>query len=361
MYWCFTINNPTSNEMPRAWPGVQYAVWQREKGEAGTEHLQGYAVFTLKKERTWTNGKCNKGHWEPRKGNHAQAKAYCTKEDTRIAGPWELGEELEEWGSQGKRNDLRTLKRKLDEGKTETEIATDDETFPVWAKYRHAIKAYQVLTRQNERDWATHTTVYWGPSGTGKSRRALAEAGPGAYWLAKPEANGVLWFDGYEGQEVVVIDEFYGWIQRDKLQRMSDRYPLLVQTKNGTVPFLAKRIIITSNEHPATWWPKVGLGAMQRRLTGDLGKIELMETAWVPEQAPVTPVQPAPAAPPVCPGAPTRRALDCSESPLSESQVEAFLDEGVEWQGAPPSPHQGELEFIEEAYLTVGEISYDDW
>lgn len=373
-YWIFTINNPESNEVPNAWPDVAYAVWQREVGAAGTEHLQGYVVFEGPKRRTWTNRSCTPGFWEPRKGSHHQAKHYNTKPHAscqcvhceanrqgRLAGPWELGEEQVS-SQQGKRNDLLVLKRKLDEGKTETEIATSDETFPVWCKYRHVVKAYRVLTRQNARDWATFTTVYWGPPGVGKTRRALSEAGLEAYWLPKPSPNQTAWFDGYEGQEVVVIDEFYGWLARDLMCRMCDRYPLLVQTKGGTVPFLPKKIIITSNEHPCAWWPKVGLGPMERRLTGELGKIEEMVTPWVPEiPAPQTPLE-APAAPPVCPGAPTRRALEASEGTLSESHGSFGPGdiEGVEWYSAPLPPAQ-EMVLIEDGYIDVGAISYDDW
>ena len=36
----FTINNPEDAQLPRTWEGVQYAIWQVEKGEAGTVHLQ---------------------------------------------------------------------------------------------------------------------------------------------------------------------------------------------------------------------------------------------------------------------------------------------------------------------------------
>lgn len=349
-YWMFTINNPSSNELPAAWPGVQYAVWQREAGESGTEHLQGYVCFMQKKRLTTVKNQCDKhAHWEPRKGTHQQAAAYCTKESTRKDGPWELGAELDEWVNKqrGKRNDLLALKRKLDEGKTETEIATDEDTFPVWCKYRHVVKAYRVLTRQNERDWPTFTQVYWGPPGTGKSRRALSEAGPGAYWLPKPATNGMLWFDGYEGQEVVVIDEFYGWIQRDIMQRLCDRYPYLVQTKNGTTPFLAKKIIITSNEHPVAWWHKVGLGAMQRRLEGTLGKIEEMVTAWVPP----APAAPAPEAETPDPERPTARRRLFADEVLEESPSMGSI-EALGADTPMPSPHQDDSAARQE-YLDV--------
>jgi len=273
----FTINNPRDPAhayLVEFWPDLQYAIWQLERGENGTPHYQGYVAFKGKKRLNWLKNNCSKeAHWEPRKGSHDQAKAYCTKAETRVEGPFDAGEELEEFGQQGKRNDLQTLKRKLDEGASELAIAESDETFAVWAKYYKVVGRYRMLKCMNERKWHTYCQVYWGPPGVGKSRRALEEAGPGAYWLPRPEGANTVWWDGYEGQEVVVIDEFYGWIMRDKMQRLCDRYPLLVQTKGGTTPFLAKKIIITSNEHPLTWWPKVGLGAMTRRLEGECGKI----------------------------------------------------------------------------------------
>ena len=151
-----------------------------------------------------------------------------------------------------------------------------DEHFSTWINYSRAFKEYALLKRVSERNWITFTSVFWGPPGVGKTRRALEEAGEGAYWLTKPQGSGTVWFDGYDGHEVVVIDEFYGWIPRDLLQRMCDRYPLLVQTKGGTVSFTAKRIIITSNKAPEDWY-RAGLGAMERRLTGEHGRVEYMD------------------------------------------------------------------------------------
>jgi len=282
-HWVFTINNPAEDASPVVgWPQVVYGVWQLERGENGTPHFQGYVIFATRKRLTWIKEHCDAtAHWEPRKGTHQQAKAYCMKDESRVDGPWEHGDEPHK--AQGKRNDLLALKRKLDEGVGEAAIAADSEMFAVWAKYWKVIGRYRMLKSMNERRWHTFCQVYWGPPGVGKSSRALEEAGPGAYWLPRPSGVGqTIWWDGYEGQEVVVIDEFYGWIMRDMMQRLCDRYPLLVQTKGGTTPFLAKKIIITSNEHPIAWWPKVGLGAMMRRLEGECGKITQMQDPNVP-------------------------------------------------------------------------------
>lgn len=294
-YWCFTLNNPANNELPGSWPGVQYAVWQREKGEQGTEHLQGYVVFLIKHHRSWVNKNCVAAHWEARVGNHAQAKHYCTKPHDgcsckhcegcppALAGLWEAGEEGENLGGQGKRNDLVSLKRALDEGRSEADIAQDDDLFPVWARHHKIIPRYKMFRSEHQRNWQTEVVVYWGPPGSGKSRRAMAEAGPGAYWLPKPSSNSApLYWDGYEGQEHVVIDEFYGWMPRDTMQRVVDRYPLTVACRGYSTPFVAKKVWITSNQPPDKWW-KIGLGSMERRLKAPIGTIELIGEAPAPE------------------------------------------------------------------------------
>lgn len=283
--WCFTLNNPTSNSTPEEWTdSVAYCVWQLEKGESGTPHLQGYLQLKKKGRLSFLKKLSSSAHWEMRKFSHQDCVNYCTKESdeksTRLDGPWTYGVPTK---GQGQRNDLLALKEAADQGQTERAIAMNPETFPAWAKYYRALGRYQLLSGQKRRTWATKTVVYWGPSGTGKSSRALIEGGADAYWLPKPHNNGGVWWDGYDGQETVVIDEFYGWIPRDMMQRICDRYPLNLQTKGGVVPFLAKKVIITSNKAPEDWW-RMGLGAMERRLTGELGEVHNIKTYLDPEQ-----------------------------------------------------------------------------
>lgn len=159
----------------------------------------------------------------------------------------------------------------MDSGASEREIA--DTHFSSWLRYFRGIERYRRLA-QKPRDFQTELLVYWGPPGTGKSKHAFELGGESQFWVVRPSAAGrAVWWDGYEGQKTVVIDEFYGWISRDLMQRLVDRYPMVTETKGGATQFLAERIIITSNKHPKDWWPKIGLGAMQRRLDEPIGYV----------------------------------------------------------------------------------------
>lgn len=256
----FTINNPAGSS-PRDWEGVQYCIWQLEKGENGTPHLQGYVVMKKRSRLSAMKKLDPTAHWEVRKGTHQQAVDYCKKEETRIGGPWEIGAVK----GQGTRSDLLAVKDMLDSGRPMREVATTH--FGVFTKYYKGFNEYLKLTGK-PREGPVTVTVYYGPSGTGKTRRAAWEAGVDAYWLAPPNVfQGSVWWDGYDGETTVVIDEFYGWIPREQMLRICDRYPLMVQTKGGNKHLRATRFIITSNVNPSEWWPRKGLGAMERRLT----------------------------------------------------------------------------------------------
>jgi len=328
-YWVFTINNPRNDQCPEGWRDVVWAVWQKERGAEGTEHLQGYAVFKNRKRIDWLKKQDAGAHWEPRKGNHAQAKAYCTKADTRVAGPWQVGEEPAE-KEQGKRADLLVLKRKLDEGATEAEIASDPDTFPVWAKHHKVVARYRMLTGK-QRDWPVFTQVIWGAPGLGKTRLARDMAGPAAYWLPRP-AGQVAWFDGYIGQDTIVIDEFYGWLSLDLLCRILDRYPMQVETKGGAFPLTVKKVIITSNVPPAQWYklPPERTAALWRRLEMPLGTVQQM-------LIPYTGPDPAPA-PPIdlivdqdFSQIMQRSLLECEEAPLTVEELGGDHLDPYEW------------------------------
>lgn len=178
-----------------------------------------------------------RAHIERAKGTDLQNKDYCSK-----------GGDFFEHGepnTQGNRSDLQAVVDLVSQG--ETKIKRIAEEHPTtFIKYFKGIKEYIRLKNPiKERDFKTEVFFYWGPPGTGKSRRALQEAeiyGGDIYY--KPRGD---WWDGYEQQENVIIDDFYGWIKYDDLLKICDRYPYRVPIKGGYEIFNTKRIWITSN------------------------------------------------------------------------------------------------------------------
>lgn len=135
-------------------------------------------------------------------------------------------------------------------------------------------EAYMPARDQNE---APEIEIFWGPSGSGKTRRAVEE-NPGAYILTKPRDKSSLWWNGYNGQSTVIIDEFYGWIQYDFLLRLLDRYPLRVEIKGGAVNMAATKFVITSNKPWREWYKNIDdLSALERRIR-EFGKVEYITT-----------------------------------------------------------------------------------
>lgn len=212
-------------------------------------------------------------HCEHRKGTREEARRYCTgvypdgrnKEivdgtEYRECGVWSDG-------GQGARNDLSAVKRKLDAGESMAVIASDH--FEPWIKYNRAFGDYRLLTA-GKRSWPMEVLVLWGETETGKTRHFWDNYGDDAYTLC--HSNGAVWFDGYDGEHNVLVDDFYGWLPWSFLLQLLDRYPMRVPTKHGHKPFVSKRIVFTSNVHPREWYDfanksSMKLEALMRRIT----------------------------------------------------------------------------------------------
>jgi hypothetical protein len=253
--------------------GIRYVVFQIEIAPTtGREHVQAYIELTKSVRPSFLKGKIGTRnfHVEARRGTREQARGYCMKEETRVRGPWEFGE----WsiGGQGARNDLVVLKRDLDGDAPMLVIASNH--FGLFLKYRKSIEAYMNL-RVEPRSWRTELHILWGTSGSGKSWDAAhaAREGESIYRLRRPvQQGGSLWWDGYTGQEVLIVDEFSGWIPFGVLLTLADEYPLSVEVKGGVTQFLARRIYVTSNLHPKRWYSVVSSdesqwSALDRRVT----------------------------------------------------------------------------------------------
>ena len=66
-----------------------------------------------------------------------------------------------------------------------------------------------------------------------------------------------LWFDGYNGDKTLLLDELRGNIKLSYLLQILDPYPLKVEVKGGTVNAEWDRVFITTNTPPEKWYPRV--------------------------------------------------------------------------------------------------------
>lgn len=95
--------------------------------------------------------------------------------------------------------------------------------------------------------------VYWGLTGTGKSRLAWEQAGLDAY----PKDPLTKFWCGYRDQLNVVIDEFRGGVHISHFLRWTDRHPVIVEVKGGSQVLRATNIWLTSNLNPRDWYPEI--------------------------------------------------------------------------------------------------------
>lgn len=290
--WIFTLNNPpvSSDGMPRVITSstlpttVQYLVYQLERADTGTCHLQGYvvckrkcAMSSLKTTLAHMFGTASPtAHVEPRRGTHKQAKEYCMKADSRVKGPWEAGKEPK----QGDRSDLKALVKAIrDDHKRPYELVHQFGEKII--KYHRGISYFYNLCFEHEARAklrkGIRVCVITGPTGCGKTRLIYEKHDPKEVFFLT--INEKCWFDGYEGEKILVLDDFYGNIKYHYLLRLLDIYPCRCEVKGSFTWADWDMVYITSNQSPNAWYKK---------LTGDTGECPAALwrriTSWVEMQ-----------------------------------------------------------------------------
>lgn len=164
---------------------------------------------------------------------------------------------------QGDRSDIETVFRDIKEGKyiMMQQIAEDHPV--AFCKFGSKIKEYMNMVHP-ERNWKTEVYCLWGEGGFGKTHDVFFKEGEGNYnkGLKKVEtvnlsgdsANPfVLKYTGTK--EAILIDDWnpekwdVNWFLN-----VSDRHPCTVNVKGGEANWNPKRLYLTSNFHPSTWW-----------------------------------------------------------------------------------------------------------
>lgn len=254
--WVGTWNNPKMTDeeflehlkMLEEKEILQYAIFQREKGEEnGTIHFQFFVTFKNKQYFSKLKNEflpygC---HFAPMRSNATRCRQYCSKVETRVSGPYEIGEFQEE----RQRTDLLEAIKLIDDGMPFELVAQAYPTQSVM--YEQKLKSrilnnfeakYKSYARNIE------ITYIYGPPRTGKTTYVNSQVGFDFNKIFVVENYGEYMFTGYENQSVILFDEFIGQVKPiAKMNKLLEPFPKRLNVKGGVVQAAFDKVFIVSN------------------------------------------------------------------------------------------------------------------
>jgi len=275
--WVFTINNPIQSEKElleylRNLPHAKFGCFGRERGdgyednEDGTIHFQGYIEFDQPKWFSTIKGYLSEpnvvpnAHIEPRKGTRKQARdyvykvgTYAYKAHTLIGEVYSFGE----WVDDGERSDLNQLKDLIEEGATDIDLAeTVTSTYARHLqfvdRYRQAIQK-ELFGRTRRLD--LEVVYIHGSSGVGKTRHIMDKYGDGNVYRVTDYDNKP--FDNYDGEDIVVFEEFRSQVKIDIMLNWLDIYPVKLPARYHNKVACYTKVFVVSNWKPSEQYKKV--------------------------------------------------------------------------------------------------------
>lgn len=272
-----TWNNYSEDDIPlfRAWceKRTAFSVVGREVGKQGTPHLQGFhqtsgglkfAAFHKRFPKVWVKpvGKDN------------GCADYCQKDDDVCIRTGTYEEKC-----QGKRSDLAAVAELAASGASAAQIAISSPT--AFIQYPTGIaRLCSIHEKPRDRSVPKVCICLYGGTGLCKTKRIwdhLDSLGECPYaW-----DNGMAtWWDGYNGQKHIIMDEFRAQLPMTYILRLMDRYPMRVQFKGGSCQFVADFLYFTSSKHPREWYadaPTDKVDQLLRRFEGRIYEITSAE------------------------------------------------------------------------------------
>lgn len=219
------------------------------------------------------------------KGTPAENALYCAKgaqpkeewEELKAKGA-HYGLDADVWSvgvlpSQGVRSDILALRDAIRSKRSLSDMLDDNVNLESLAKYgRFAEKVHLASLKATTRDFRDlEVTVHVGETGCGKTRIPYDL---GAY---KWEPSNPEWWCDYDGEDILLIDEFYGQLKPSRLQAILDGYQVRLPIKGGHTFARWTKIYITTNVDPSEWYgetvPQAVKNSLARRLQK---KIEFM-------------------------------------------------------------------------------------
>lgn len=252
--WCFTCNNPqiTKEQLLEALQHLcSYIVIGDEIAPTGTPHFQGYLELVNKQRFGPLKGSfppTATPHLEPKSkfSTRYQAAQYCKKDAKYV----EFGNPPKDNKAKGENSKLKAITDKMQEGIPLSDaILEDAPTFVQNWRGLQELDGHLARKRvPNKRD--VQIELHYGKTGTGKTHYAFTKFPD----LFKKPIGNALWFDGYNAESVVLIDEFTGQYPLSSVLQLLDCWKTQVEVKGGHRVLAATTILLTTNIHPSQFY-----------------------------------------------------------------------------------------------------------
>lgn len=256
--WLLTINNPLEHDMSQQVIMIHLASLQPiyfcmcdETGEEGTYHTHVFIQFKNPMAFNTLKKYFPSAHIDKARGTPQENREYVRKEGkylnsekkttNHIETFTEEGEMQEE--KQGKRTDIEDIYAMIKDGASELEIL---DKHPNYLRNINSYgKVKSLLMKEQANSWRNLEVTYiYGETGSGKTSHVVNKYGyDGCYRVT----DYIHPFDDYDGQDVIIFDEFRSSLPLSAMLNYLDGYPVDLPCRYNNKKALYTKVYIISN------------------------------------------------------------------------------------------------------------------
>lgn len=274
--WLLTLNQPqekgyTHQKIRELFIGLKSVTYYCMSDEIGLEqqtpHTHVFIAAGSPIRFTTIKKRFPQAHIDVVRGSCAETKAYIEK-----SGKWENDKKhgtsvpgtFEEWGSlpveqSGRRTDWEIAYDMLENGCSVMDIIRKDASM---MRYRSILEqTRQELKAEQFRDTfrLLETTYIYGETGLGKTRYVMEKYGYSNVCQITGYQHGC--FDKYQGENVIIFDEFASSFKIQDMNNFLDGYPLMLPCRYANKTACYQKAYIISNIRLEAQYPVVRVEA----------------------------------------------------------------------------------------------------
>ena len=260
--WQLTINHPQEHGVSREMiieliqsMMPDYFCMADEIASTGTEHTHIYIYRKSPIRFNTIKQKLPIAHIEKAYGTSKENREYITKtgkwaendkSETSIEGSfYEFGQIPTEREENPQKNE--ELIKLIEEGKTTAEIIQEEPKYALQAKNID----YLIQTMRERKGSAIRKDMQvfylFGKTGSGKTRSIYKRYKPEEVCRITSYRKGMVLFDNYHGEDVLVFEEFYSQIPINEMLNYLDIYPIRLPARYNDRVAMYTKVYITSN------------------------------------------------------------------------------------------------------------------